>query len=189
MATQIPILGDSTGNIRIDGGIFEASQSSALHIQKGNIIQIKGGIFKGSYAGATIHNVNSLSITGGTFEGNIHGIVISNIANGLEEILTGGTYKSSELGEERSAGAILVMGDNNKRNDIFNVLVGDNHHYSDKFEVREISTSANELGPSYDYLSYIKNVSVVEGAPTAEQKIDKVVAEEKKNKQKNQKKK
>ena len=187
------------GNLTIDGGTFTSSNGNGLSIFGGDEVIINEGTFQGNFSGAYFNSINTLRINGGTFKGEKYGIHLSSIENRntnynekliTDGVLLGGTFQGT--GDNSHAiGIISVEGDN----DIFNTLVGNSHHYSKKFtavreDIEGYGSAAEgpesdnepevEYLKSYMYVADINEVSVVEGSPTAEQKIEQAVVADKK---------
>lgn len=176
----------------IEDGIFNSQTNGALFVLGSNELTINGGTFTGGFAGAQLYSVSHLRINGGAFTGEKFGIYLGSIENlasssnaklETEGVLLGGTFNSTG-NNSYAIGIDSIEGDN----DIFNTLVGNSHHYSNKFkalrkDIEDIGSGSEGTGVNtntdstkyYLYVSDIKNVSVVDGAPTAAQKIDAVV--------------
>ena len=172
---------ENAENVIIERGTFknevgadpQASQTG-LSVTNSNEVIVYDGTFEGGYTGGNFVNISDLKINGGTFVGTRNGIHLANIANqknnfgpALESdgILFGGAFKCT--GNEVTSGAITYSSVWTDK-DIFNTIIGNNYHYSEKFKVNSDYGAAN----STEFFSEIKNVSVVEGAPTEEQKIE-----------------
>ena len=183
---------DSTGNLTISGGTFEngihAQNASSVTIENGTFngnyaagfssignLVINNGTFNGTHCGATFSNNASQRINGGTFQGGTFGILIND--DNVKPLLYGGTYKSTN-----NDSYAIVINSKEEDNGFFNKLVGDNYHYSEKFNVLRKNVSDYSIGRGsssgpvedvvyYFYVSDSKNVSVVAGAPSENQKI------------------
>ena len=200
-----PVIFDSTGNLSISGGTFNGgvqvqkanrllisggafsgSKTGASISNVGNLT-INGGTFTGSFSGASIIGEGTKNVSSGTFEGGKLGILTDRTN---ETILRGGTFKSTD--DESYAIGILTT--ESRDTGFFNNIVGRGSHYSEKFTAlrkkeNDITSGIEGVGSStadpshtptiqYYYVSDIKNVSVVTGASTEDQKIDPAIVDE-----------